>query len=77
MKNYNCEVIANYRSTEDGKSKKVGEIVKCTKERYEVLKNANVVKLISIDAEREKVVKVEDNFIDTKPNKKKNKKNKR
>lgn len=56
MKNYKVEVISNFNDLEEKKDRVVGDVFKCTKERYDYLNGGNekgkvVVKLIEAPEE--------------------------
>jgi DNA anti-recombination protein RmuC len=78
MKNYKVEAIMKFTDKEEnGIKRNVGDIFETTKERYEILKQNNAVKLIEIVEETKKEIKedkeVEKTF-EEKPKKKKSKK---
>lgn len=49
MKNYVVEVITRFNDGEEKILREVGDVFKCTKERYEVLDKHQKVKLIEIE----------------------------
>ena len=78
MKNYKVEAIMKFTDKEENSIKRnVGDIFETTKERYEILKQNNAVKLIEIVEESKKEIKedkeVEKTIIE-KPKKKKSSK---
>lgn len=58
MKNYNVKAKIKFKDTLEKTMRKVGDSFKCTKERYELLKEYNAVELINIDEEVNEVEEV-------------------
>ena len=50
MKNYNVKAKIKFNDTLEKATRKVGDTFKCTKERYEQLKEHNAVELINSEA---------------------------
>lgn len=51
MKSYNVKAKIKFNDTLEKATRKIGDTFKCTKERYELLKEYNAVELINIDEE--------------------------
>lgn len=70
MKDYTVEALINFNDIEDNTNRAKGTIFKCTKERYEFLKEQKAVTLLGID-EIKKEIKEE---VEEKPKRKRTKK---
>lgn len=54
MKNFEVKVIRRFDDLQEGVKRQIGDIFKCTKERFEYLKANNAVELVSIEKVEEK-----------------------
>lgn len=58
MKNYNVEAVISFNDIEEKIQRVPGDNFKCTKQRYEYLLAHNAIKLIGIDEEKKKEIKI-------------------
>ena len=81
MKNYEVEAIMRFTDKEEGLTREPKDVFLCTKERFNVLKSKNAVKLIEIKEEKTEVIinqektfdfEVKKEDLEIKPKKKKN-----